>query len=410
MTFSRLRSFALVVAVVVAGAAMRQTTAPACDPDNAGLKLPEGFCATLFAEIPGVRHLAVAPDGVIYAGGRSRQGGGAAALHDADGDGHAEHVARFGPGSGTGIAATADAVWFALDDRIIRYPRAKGELAPSGEGTVIVSGLPTGGHTAKTIALGPDGALYVDHGSKTNSCQAQDRAEKSPGVRPCPELAERAGIWRYDATKPGQTPATGVHWGVGFRNAMAIAVQPGTGQLWGASHGRDQLSGWGFSDEFNAETPAEEFGLITKGADFGWPYCYYDGALKKKVLAPEYGGDGKAVGECASKTQPSIAFPGHWAPMQLAFNPGNGLGAAYQGGAFLAFHGSWNRAPLPQAGFRVVYIPFKNNKPTGEYSTFAVGSASETSLRPAGVAVGPDGALYIASDQNGKIWRITRNK
>lgn len=330
-------------------------------------------------------------------------------MRDADGDGHAEQVARFGPGSGTGIAAAAGAVWFGMDDRIIRYPRAAGTLAPTGEGTVIVSGLPVGGHSATTLTLGPDGAMYVDHGSRTNSCQADDREDRSPGVRPCPELPERAGIWRYDANRAGQTPAAGVHWGIGFRNAMAIAVHPTTGLLWGASHGRDQLgANWGFSDEMNAETPAEEFGPIARGADFGWPYCYYDGNLKAKVLAPEYGGDGKTVGECANTTQPAIAFPGHWAPMQLAFNPHADLGAAYQGGAFLAFHGSWNRAPLPQAGFRVVFMPFEDNQPTGEYSTFAVGSTGPTSLRPSGVAVGPDGALYIASDQSGKVWRITR--
>lgn len=409
MTIRHIRSFALVAGVVVAGLAMRQHPAATCDPDNAGLTLPDGFCATLFAEVPGARHLAVSPDGVVFAGSRARQGGGAVALRDADGDGHAEQMARFGPGSGTGIGASADAVWFGMDDRIIRYPRAQGELAPVGEGTVIVSDLPTGGHSATTLTLGPDGAMYVDHGSRTNSCQAADRKDRSPGVRPCPELSERAGIWRYDANRAGQTPASGVHWGTGFRNAMAIAVQPTTGLLWGASHGRDQLAAnWGFSDEASAEKPAEEFGLIAKGADFGWPYCYYDGALKAKVLAPEYGGDGKMIGECASKTQPAIAFPAHWAPMQLAFNPHADLGAAYQNGAFLAFHGSWNRAPLPQEGFRVVFMPFKDNKPTGAYSTFAVGSTGKTSLRPSGVAVGPDGALYIASDQSGKVWRITR--
>lgn len=409
MTIRHFRSFVLVAGVAVAGLAMRPHQGASCDPDNAGLSLPDGFCATLFAEVPGARHLAVSPDGVVFAGSRARQGGGAVAMRDVDGDGHAEQVARFGPGSGTGIAATADAVWFGMDDRIIRYPRARGDLAPTGDGTVIVSGLPTGGHSATTLTLGPDGAMYVDHGSRTNSCQAEDRQDRSPGVRPCPELPERAGIWRYDAARPGQTPADGVHWGIGFRNAMAIAVHPATGLLWGATHGRDQLSAnWGFSDEANAEKPAEEFGPIARGADLGWPYCYYDGQLKQKVLAPEYGGDGKTVGECAGKTLPAIAFPGHWAPMQLAFNPHPDLGSAYQDGAFLAFHGSWNRAPLPQAGFRVVFMPFKDNTPTGTYSTFAVGSTGETSLRPSGVAVGPDGALYIASDQSGKVWRITR--
>ncbi|MGH7523525.1 MAG: hypothetical protein ACREK8_04395 [Gemmatimonadales bacterium] len=93
--------------------------------------------------------------------------------------------------------------------------------------------------------------------------------------------------------------------------------------------------------------------------------------------------------------------------MSLAFVTGNGVGATYAGGAFLAFHGSWNRAPLPQAGYRVVFIPFKNGKPTGQYRTFATGSGGPTSLRASGVAVVPNGsALFIASDAAGKIWRV----
>jgi glucose/arabinose dehydrogenase len=385
-----------------------EATQVACDTNNAGLTLPAGFCATLFAAVPGARHLAVSSDGVVYVGSRAR-GGTAVALRDSDGDGHADQQAGFGPGAGTGIAVSDDAVYFAMDDRVIRYPRSAGDLAPRGEGVVLISGLPTGGHSAKTLALGPGGALFVDHGSRTNSCQVEDRADRSPGERPCAELEVRAGIWRYDATRAGQTPADGTRWGTGFRNAMAIAVQPATGRLWGASHGRDQLAAnWGFSDQDSAEKPAEEFGLIPEGADFGWPYCYYDGITHRKVLAPEYGGDGTALGDCAEKTQPVIAFPGHWAPMQLAFNSSDQFGAHYRGGAFLAFHGSWNRAPLPQAGFRVVFIPFVGDEPTGEYETFAVSSASETGLRPSGVAMGPDGALYIASDQSGQVFRVTR--
>ena len=146
--------------------------------------------------------------------------------------------------------------------------------------------------------------------------------------------------------------------------------------------------------------------MFSKGADLGWPYCYYDPLAHKKVQAPEYGGDGMKQGDCASKTQPVIAFPGHWAPMQLAFMPAkNSFGPEYAAGAFLAFHGSWNRAPLPAAGFRVVFIPFKGGKAVGTSSTFADGTAG--SIKIGGVAMAPDGrALYIASDQVGKIWRV----
>lgn len=380
----------------------------ACDADNGGLKLPDGYCASVFAKVDGARHVAVASDGTVYLGTTGR-GGTAVALRDTNGDGKADERSNFGPGPGTGIAVSNDAVYFAMNDRIIRYQRKQGDLVPSGDGVVIVEDMPTGGHTAKTMALGPDDALYVDHGSRTNSCQVADRRKDSPGHQPCTELETRAGIWRYSATTPGQTPADGVHWATGLRNAMAIAVDPTTGKLWGAIHGRDQLGGlWGYTDQQNAELPAEEFGPIAQGADYGWPYCYYDGLKNRKVLAPEYGGNGTTQGQCASKTQPAIAFPAHWAPMQLVFENSDGLGAKYRGGAFLAFHGSWNRAPLPQAGFRVVFIPFSAGQPTGKWDTFAIGAESTTFLRASGVAVGPDGSLYIASDGRGTVWRVTR--
>jgi glucose/arabinose dehydrogenase len=150
--------------------------------------------------------------------------------------------------------------------------------------------------------------------------------------------------------------------------------------------------------------------MLPKGADYGWPYCYFDPATRKKVQAPEYGGDGIKQGDCATKTQPVIGFPGHWAPMQLAFVPtGNSFGGEFREGAFLAFHGSWNRAPLPQAGFRVVFMPFTGGKATGAYSTFATMGGDYTQFRASGVAFAPDGsALYIGSDARGKIWRVIK--
>jgi len=403
MTFRRpLLLIPLAAAVLLA---FRRQDAPACDADNAGLVLPSGFCATLYASVPGVRHVAVAPNGDVFASGSRR--GGVVGLRDRKGTGHADTTVTFGTGTGTGIAIGPDAIYFAPDDRVIRFAWTPGSLTPNDQGTIVVSGLPAGGHTAKTLALSRDGGIFVDHGSATNSCQVADRVGKSPGKQPCPELPTRAGTWRYDSRKANQTPADGEHWTTGVRNGMAIAINPTTGALWGATHGRDQLSDWGMSATDNAEKPAEEFGLFAKGADYGWPYCYYDPIEKKKVQAPEYGGDGIKPGDCAQKTQPAIAFPGHWAPMSLAFVPGNGFGPGFAGGAFLAFHGSWNRAPLPQAGYRVVFIPFRNGQPTGQYSTFATGAGGATSLRASGVAMAPDGrALFIASDAAGKIWRV----
>jgi glucose/arabinose dehydrogenase len=180
-------------------------------------------------------------------------------------------------------------------------------------------------------------------------------------------------------------------------------------------HGRDQLSSlWGehFTDEDSAEKPAEEFVLIAEGDDFGWPYCYYDPATGTKVLAPEYGGDGVTVGRCAQAKDPLIDFPAHWAPNDLEFYTGSQFPQEYQGGAFVAFHGSWNRAPMPQAGYNVAFAPFRGGVPTGEWSVFADGFAGGdlsprgADARPVGLAVGPDGSLYISDSQRGKIWRV----
>ena len=188
---------------------------------------------------------------------------------------------------------------------------------------------------------------------------------------------------------------------------MATAVDR-NGTLYAAPHGRDQLGqNWGFSDTQNAELPAEEFMQVNAGDDFGWPYCYYSNDQKKKVLAPEYGGDGQKVGRCTSAKDPVMAFPGHWAPLALAFYGGGRFGPKYKGGLFAAFHGSWTRAPLPQAGYQVVFVPFANRRPSGEYSTFATAKAGPTGLRASGLAVGPDGSIYCLYERGAKSAALT---
>jgi glucose/arabinose dehydrogenase len=192
-------------------------------------------------------------------------------------------------------------------------------------------------------------------------------------------------------------------------------------QLFAMQHGRDQLHDIApdlYTNEQSAELPGEEFLEIKKGSDFGWPYCYYDELQKKKVLGPEYGGDGKNQGRCADKDQPVMAFPGHWAPNDLLFYTGKMFPAKYRNGAFIAFHGSWNRAPLPQAGYNIVFVPFKNGKPSGDYEIFATGfmgsekimGAAQARYRPCGLAQGPDGALYVSDDKAGRIWKIVYGK
>jgi glucose/arabinose dehydrogenase len=393
---------------------------PACDAGNGGITLPPGFCAVVVADSVGrARHVAVAPNGDVYVALASRRGqpGGVLALRDTTGDGRADVRVRFGEEGGTGIAIRDGFLYFAHDEQVDRYRLVPGELRPAGPETV-VSGLPgSGGHAAKSVALDGQGGMFVNVGSLSNACQVQDRALQSPGHDPCTELRTRAGIWRFEANRTGQTFRDGVRWATGIRNALALDVSP-EGQLHAVQHGRDQLhQNWPklFTAEQGAEKPAEEFFRVEEGGDYGWPYCYYDPELRRKVLAPEYGGDGQKVGRCAEKRDPLLAFPAHWAPEALLFYTGRQFPERYRGGAFISFHGSWNRAPLPQAGFQVVYVPFQGGAPAGAYQTFAEGFAGEEARpenprnarhRPMGLAQGPDGSLYITDDHGGRIWRV----
>jgi glucose/arabinose dehydrogenase len=407
----------LLAVLLSAGPPDRRAAAlPACDPGNAGLTLPEGFCAVVVADQVGAaRHLTVAPNGDVFvaiAGERSGSGG-VLALRDTSGDGKADVRQTFGTEGGTGIALGKGVLYASTSSTVYRYAMRGGSLTPLGAPDVIVKDLPTGGHSAKNLALSPDGrTLFVNFGSATNSCQVKDRSAESPGEDPCPELAYRAGVWRFDATKLDQNRLSGTRFATGIRNAVGLAFAP-SGELYATQHGRDQLGqNWSklFTIEQSAEKPSEEFFKLSEGADFGWPYCYHDAELGHLVLAPEYGGDGKQVGRCKDKQEPLVAFPGHWAPDGLTFYAGTQFPEHYRGGAFIAFHGSWNRAPLPQAGYRVAFVPFKNGKPVGGYETFADGFWKEDPAgpkhRPVGVAVGPDGSLYITDDAGGTIWRV----
>ena len=384
--------------------------APRCDPDDGGLRLPKGFCALVVADGLGpVRNLAVAPNGDVFAARRLRdgEGGGVLALRDVDGDGRADERRTFGEGDGHGLALTKTHLVYAAHDRIVRWPWQGGQLEPSGSPDILVSGFPDQQeHRAKAIAIAPDGALYVEVGAPSNACQKEKRTPGSAGLDPCPQRERQAGIWRYRSDREGQTHAPGNRFASGLRHALALGVEPGTGALWAVVNGRDALASlWGFDAERNASLPAEEMVRVEEGSDLGWPYCYHDGLRDRKVLAPEYGGDGEKQGRCAGRTSPDLAFPAHWAPMALLFHSGRSFPERYGHGAFVAFRGSWNRAPLPQEGYRVVFVPFESGLPA-RFETFAIGAADPTAFRMTGLAEGPDGSLFIAAGANRKIWRV----
>ena len=387
---------------------IRPSAPPVCTPGNAGLKLPAGFCAILVAEKVGpVRHIVIASNGDVLAA-NSRKG--LILLRDTNGDGSAdeEHQIFSGAG-GSGIALGSGVIYFATDDSVMVIPYQVGATQATGTIRTLVRSLPGGGHSAKGLALAKDGSLFVSFGSLTNSCQkaAEDRKGAFPGQDPCPELPVRSGIWRFSTKAESQTPTDAKHFGWGMRNPMAMAIEPSSGTLYMVSHGRDGLTeNWKWPAEEGRENPGEEFGPVTSGANYGWPYCFYNPRTRKKLQNPEYGGDGTKVGDCDKRAQPSIGFPAHWAPNALMFYTGSMFGADYSGGAFLAFHGSWNRAPAPQEGYRVVFIPFKGGKPVGTWTDFVLPSGQATDIRPTGVAQGPDGSLYVSDDNHSKIWRI----
>ncbi len=405
---------------LVASVTAQQVEVP-CAADNGGLTLPDGFCAVVVADdVARARHLVVAPNGdvLVATGPRRGQegGGGVVLLRDTDGDGVANERSQFGGGVGDDVEFRRGFLYYSTHGAVMRYRWQPGAMEPEGPADTIVSGLPaTRSHQAKSIAFGADGALYVNIGSPSNSCQIEDRSSGGSGKDPCDELETRAGIWRFDADQVGQTQADGERFATGLRNTVALTAHPETGALYGVVHGRDQLSAnWPqlFNDDQSAEKPSEEFVLVESGDDFGWPYCYHDPELGHKVLAPEYGGDGSSVGRCADLKEPLVAFPAHWAPNGVMFYTGDQFPANYRGGAFIAFHGSWNRSPLPQGGYNVVFQPFDGAEPTGDWVVFADNFAGaekgprEAEHRPVGVAQGPDGSLYVSDDRAGRIYRI----
>src|SRR6266403_392419 len=403
----------------------------ACPNDDSGLQLPTGFCATVFADDIGhARHMVVAPSGVLYVNTWSGRyygndtphaGGFLVALQDKSGTGRADVIERFGEtvqsggAGGTGIDMYKGSIYAEINDRIVRYLLPGGSIVPSGSADTIVSGFPLGGdHPMHPFIINAEGSMYVDVASATNSCQLKNRTLKSPGANPCTELETRGGIWRYDANKTNQTFSTAGRYATGIRNGEGFAIDSG-GRVFVTQHGRDQLhANWPdfYKPDLEATLPAEELLLLKAKGDYGWPECYYDAFVEKLVLAPEYGGDGKTIGVCTNKIAPAAVFPAHWAPNAMVRYDQKQFPARYRDGVFIAFHGSWNRAPYPQGGYNVIFQPLTGDRGHGNCEIFADGfagavkSPAKAEHRPSGLAVGPDGSLYVSDDVRGRVYRV----
>jgi glucose/arabinose dehydrogenase len=393
--------------------------APALAQEPDGLILPPGFHASVVAEGLGpLRHLAVRPNGDIYAstGGEGAKGEGLVAIR-LGADGKAATVEHFSSvNGGTGIGLHRGMLYAASDKAVYRFRFDGDALVPAGEPETLVADLPrTGNHS---IAFDNNGHLFVTLGAKSDACSVRPAPGAKPvGQKPCPDLTGGGGIWQFAADRTGQSFADGEQWATGIRFVTALNWSPQAG-LYAIMHGRDSTHS-AFPELVSAaddDAIGDEMHYVVKGTDFGWPYSYYDGARKIRLLAPDYGGDGKKLAD-GNYSTPVVSFqPMRAAPVDLLFYQGRQFPPAWRGGAFIALHGTGG-PELPQGrnGYTVAFLPFDRAGRPGTLKVFADGFAGPTPAsknggkamyRPVGLAVAPDGALYIADSNKGRIWRI----
>lgn len=415
-------------AAVLVGSAI--ALAGAEEPD--GLKLPPGFHASVVADGLGpIRHLAVRGNGNLYISTPQTQdqhGGGIVALH-LDANHRADQIEHFGSvDGGTGIRFYNDRLYASTPAAVYRFTFRGNELVPSGTPTLVVDGMPAAhpgfNRVNRPIAFDDKGHLFVALDASGNLCttpplpppgqpQPSDGASLV-GAKPCPDLANRAGVWRFDANKADQKfPADGEQWATGIRDIDALDWSPSDQHLYGIMHGRDNTHRF-WPDLVTAEDDdriADEMHRITRVTDFGWPYTYFDGARNVRLISPEYGGDGKKSPEPGTYSSPVLTFHSRRpAPLDLLFYTGTAFPRSYRGGAFIVLHGTQNKY-----GYDVVFVPFDHNGTAGSPTVFVDGFAAfdpsatargPARYRPVGVAQGPDGALYVADSQKGRVWRI----
>lgn len=393
--------------------------APALAQEPDGLILPKGFHATVVAENLGpIRHMALRGRDIYVSTrhGQNQPSVGIVALRL--GQDHKPMQTDKIPGldQGTGIAVYKNFLYTATGTSVVRIP-LDDYLVPKSAPETIVEGLTQTNHP---IAFDGKGGLYVgiDGGGGTNNCPDPNapKGAKPVGLKPCPLLETRGGIWRFDDSKPGQKLADGERFATGVRNSSALAWRDGD-NLYTTWHGRDGTSkGWPelVSQADDDNIPDEMF-RVTKGSDMGWPYTYWDAKRKVRLTAPEYGGDGKTPVTDSKYAKPvAVFFPLRPATLDMTFYNATQFPARYRNGAFLAMHGGNDPEPVAggRNGYNVMFVPFSGNR-AGKPEAFAEGfapapkSIKTAPYRPVGVSVGPDGALYVAETVKGKIWRIS---
>jgi glucose/arabinose dehydrogenase/mono/diheme cytochrome c family protein len=397
-----------------------QKTVPAPDVDNGGITLPEKFGAIVVVDTLGRgRHMAINDNGDIYMHLRSlnANGNGIIALRDTTGDGRADIIQGYSDVPGTGIELHRGYLYYSDRTHVYRSKMTEGELLPSSERDTMVTLVEGVGHMEKPFTFDNKGGLYVNVGSRSNCCEQQLRSPDSKGDDPCNELETRAGIWKFDDNTLNQIQDLAHRYATGIRNSVALAWNFDADRLYAVQHGRDDLHRYWpaiYTEEQNVELPSEIFFDLEEGDDMGWPYCYYDHIQRKKLTNPEYGGDGSNGDRCSNAKDPLLGFPGHWGPNDILIYKGDLFPEKYKHGAFIAFHGSWNRLGRAQQGYKVVFVPLEDGKPSGDWEVFADGfigqpeitSPANAFFRPCGLAEGPDGSLYISDSQHGRIWRI----
>lgn len=382
------------------------------------LKLPSGFKAeVLGSELGKARHMVVSSTGIIYIN-RSKLVDGKAILmlKDKNHDGIIDERKSFGDLPGTGIEIKDGYLYTASNSGIFRYKLDQNQEVINTENPeMIVSGLPDHGRdNAKPFTFDNTGNLLVTIGSWNDPCREPNSGK---GIMPCSVLDSAGGVWKFSATKLNQTFADGSRYATGLKNAVAMTWNTQTNSLFSAVHGRGQFHDFYpqyYTPQQSAELPAETLYEIHEGDDAGWPYIYYDQIQKKKIMAPEYGGNGKKTGG-EKAINPLLAFPAHLGPNDILFYTGAMFPSKYKNGAFIAFHGQ--SAELKK-GYFVAFVPFKNGKPAGTWEIFAdnfagVDLAKPTGPiqhRPCGLAQGPKGELFVCDDLGETLFKISYKK